>query len=56
VDRNFNCNCNFNFNFAIFSEQMVTVIVLTFRFTRLTRRDVYSVAYSGQKTMDNFSE
>jgi hypothetical protein len=26
------------------------------KFTILTIRDVYSVAYNGQKTMDNFSE
>jgi hypothetical protein len=48
-------NFNFNFNFSVFSKQIVTVILLTFRFTRLTTKDVYSVAYNGQKTMHNFS-
>ena len=51
-----NPNFNFNFNFAVFSEQMVTVIVLTFKVYKINKRDVYSVAYNGQKTMDNFSE
>jgi hypothetical protein len=40
VDLNFDFNFNFHcdFNFAVFSEQMVTVIVLTFRFTEINNK------------------
>jgi hypothetical protein len=54
MDLNFNFNCDFNF--AVFSEQTVTVIVLTLRFTTVTTTDVHSAAYNGQRTTDNFSE
>jgi hypothetical protein len=35
---------------------MVTVIVLTFKVYKINNKRLYSVAYNGQKTMDNFSE
>jgi hypothetical protein len=44
-------NFNFNFNFAVFSEKVVTVILLNFKVYKINkkRRTAYGVAYNGQK-------